>query len=258
MDLKNVELPFFTVDRERTFETRKEDDALLKLKIVAPTSEQILEADLQYRKVYSKALRLGIIVQAEAERFVKERKLLDADLEAEIKKCQEEIAGLEIKLANKEMSREDGFVAANKLTGVRDELMRFNKKVTAIFDTTCENLSDEYRMQYLTVMITRNEDGSAFFKDYEDFSKRTDERATVDAVRHTILTMARLKDNFLMDLPENKWLKDNGFVDEKGLPIMRKSEPKIQDTGPQEEHVSPIEVSKVLGVEVENSVKTDG
>ena len=224
-------LPFVTDETERNFEVTMPDGNKVKLKINRATQNQLLDIDKVYRIAYSKLLRSGCLTNAEVEKYVEKNEIWMDEDDEKVAKLQKEMISLEQQLADKNYKmEEEGYLKAIKLSELRDKIYQMSRKIGSIYDNTCENASDELRMQHLCVNTTLKQDNIPFFKDFDDFSTRANEDATAEALRQCILFNSRLKENFMMDLPENQWMQDNGFMDDKGTLIKKeKAEEKVPE-----------------------------
>jgi hypothetical protein len=213
-------LPFITEETERTFAVKGKDGATVKLKVARPNQHQVIEADKQYRVAYSKCLRAGILTHAEVDRYIKDNNIWVDDDNKKLIEVQDGLNKIVEELKKKDYKDlNEGRLKAWMAQQKRDELWKLSRKVGSIYDNTCENASDEIRMQHLCVLTVMKEDGSAFFKDFDDFCNRANEDSTADALRQALTFHSRLKANFILDLDENKWLHENGFTDDNGMPI---------------------------------------
>ncbi len=234
-------LPFVTDETERNFEVTMPDGNKVKLKINRATQNQLLDIDKVYRIAYSKLLRSGCLTNAEVEKYVKKNEIWMDEDDEKVAELQNEMISIEQQLADKSYKmQEEGYLKAIKLSELRDEIYQMSRKIGSIYDNTCENASDELRMQHLCVKTTFKQDNTSFFQDFDDFSTRANEDATAEALRQCILFNSRLKENFMMDLPENQWMQDNGFMDDKGTLIKKeKTEEKTEDKVPEKAEEKP-------------------
>ena len=217
-------------EEDRSFTVKLKDKSELKLKVVRPTQQQVLKADEIYRIAFAKAVRAEIMTGAEADKYVKKMKLWDKDDDKHVLSLQKEMSDLQKKVDDDKFdNKAEGYLAALSLQQKRDELYGLTRKVSSIHDNTAENASEELKIQNICCMTILKEDGSPFFADFEDFSKRANEQATADALKEAILFHSRIKSNFTMDFPENKWMNKHGFMDDSGNYV----QPKLESAKPK-------------------------
>ncbi len=222
-------------EKERVFETTLPDGKVIKLKVVRPNQEQVLEVDRIYRIKFSKILRDGMMTNVEMEKYIERRKLWEKIDDEKVMAIQKEMIELQEKLEKSEFKEDaEGLTAALMLQQKREELLSLTRKIGSLYDNTAENTAEELRMQHICVMNVLKEDGSPFFKDFKDFSDRANDLSTGDALKETILFNHSLRSNFSTDFPENRWMIKNGYMDEDGNYVTKEDKPKDNKEMPSE------------------------
>ncbi len=205
----------FVFEKERIFKTKDRDEKKITLKIVRPTNEQSRKSDLYYKAKFSEAIQTGVMTRAQAERFIREKKLLDDKTLTRFKEIADEINSLRDSLGSISIDEKSkGIETINKIRDLRTEMDSINDLSAGILEQTAESYADEFRVQWLCSELTLKEDDTKFFSDYEEFDKLMDSQAVIDSVRNLIFFMNNIRDNYETVLEENKWLIDNKIMNE--------------------------------------------
>lgn len=220
---------------DRLFNSKDKDGNEVVLKFLKPTLKVQTEADFLFRQYYSKALRMGIITNAEAFELLKKNGIwTDAD-EVRGRELKDKITKLEEEFAAPSLSNEEGLAKVTHVKLLREELSDLNAKISSVTSNTAESLSVDYKNQYLaSACVVNNATGKKVFKDVDDFLARADEQVTIDSFTQAILLnyeksfKVELSSDPMGDLPENKWLK------EREASLLKAEEVKKEEVEAQE------------------------
>lgn len=202
----------------RVFKTKNEDGDELVYEFRRPPQSVIAKAELVRKAKFSEALRAGVVINAEVFKILRERGLWGDEEEAESKRLRSEIADLEEKLKDDQLSNDDGLVLVTKIRANRLILEVHQSMATQIADATCESVANEaVNMFYSAACIYNKNTGQKVYKDLEDFRGRLNDPSTIDCYREA--TIASLETLIGQDLPsdlstqytENKWLAERGL-----------------------------------------------
>jgi hypothetical protein len=206
------------MSKDRIFKTKDKDDEELVLKFVRPSQKVLNKSDLIYRTAFSKALREGVLTNAEVDKILRERGIWDDTKEEEAAEIRTKINGLEEKLADSSLTNKQGAALCAEVSKTRLELLRHNSIYTTVADNTCENMGNEARTQYLcAACVYDNKTGLKVYKDVEDFKDRLDEVAALDSYRETMISslevvMGRdLPSDLTEEYAERKWLQERNL-----------------------------------------------
>lgn len=194
-----------TEDARRSFEFALDGvdtDFYLEL----PTSEQIRQAEWHYSKVYNKALVDGVTTTPEMMDILTTRGLYGPEYEKRLQELQVSIA---LKIA--EMHGAEGQVkedAAREVQKLRDELYRWNQRLTGPLSNTCEQMADDAKTEYLTSVVVHTAAGSSVWDTYDDFISEKNQAFALKSRFEVLLWLQGLESDFLEKTPENKVLND--------------------------------------------------
>lgn len=203
----------------RKFSGFDADGKEIKLAIVEPTKIVLNEADLKYAATVSKAIREGVMTMAECRAFVAEHNKFTKEDAQKIEEKRNEIAKNEAKLANCE-NKENGVAIAKKIQELRREIMVINERVNSFIRNSAEALAENIRDDYITSQCTVYEEtGKKYFSDYNDYLDKAATLSACYAKTNVVGYINGIEENFIMNLPENKYLVQNGVIDKNGVEI---------------------------------------
>lgn len=182
------------------------DEVPEKFYLEMPTSEQIRQAEWHYSKVYNKALVEGVTTTSEMMDILTTRGLYGPEYEKKLQDLQISIA---IKIA--EMQAADSTtqgVLALEVQALRDQLYRWNQRLTGPLSNTCEQMADDAKTEYLTSVVVRNSDNEPMWDSYDDFISEDNQSLALKARFEVLLWLQGLESDFLDKTPENKVLRD--------------------------------------------------
>jgi hypothetical protein len=203
--VKTKEIEKVEEDLRRSFEFTLEDGPETFF-LEMPTSEQIRQAEWHYSKVYNKALVEGVTTTSEMMDILTKRGLYGPDYE---KKLQELQVAIALKIA--EMHGADDETkeeSAREVQTLRDELYRWNQRLTGPLSNTCEQMADDAKTEYLTSVVVQDEAGDSVWESYDDFISEKNQAFALKARFEVLLWLQGLESDFLEKTPENKVLRD--------------------------------------------------
>jgi len=191
---------------KRSFEYTVEGETL-EFFLQVPNSEQIRKAEWHYSKVYNKALIEGVATTSEMIDILTKRGLYGPDYEKKLQDLQVDIA---LKIAAMHNAEEDGAreELAREVQGLRDELYRWNQRITGPLSNSCEQMADDAKTEYLTSISVRDGDGNLVWGTYDDFIAERNQGLALKARFEVLLWLQGLETDFLDKTPENKVLRD--------------------------------------------------
>lgn len=195
-----------TDDFRRSFVFRvDEEEKTFHLKM--PTSEQIRQAEWHYSKVYNKALVEGVATQSEMMDILTKRGIYGPDYEKKLQDLQVTIALTIAEMGNEaNPSRKEAL--AKEVQKLRDELYRWNQRITGPLSNCCEQMADDAKTEYLTSVVVRDNNEKPIWKSYEDFVVEKNQALALKARFETLLWLQGLDADFMEKTPENRVLKE--------------------------------------------------
>lgn len=235
---KKLDIEATEEDVRRKFEFTIEDE-LTNFYLEMPTSEQIRQAEWHYSKVYNKALVEGVTTTPEMMDILTTRGLYGPHYEKKLQELQVNIA---IKIAEMHTAEDEvQEKLALEVQSLRDELYRWNQRLTGPLSNTCEQMADDAKTEYLTSAVVHDEEGNPLWSSYDSFISEDNQSLALKSRFEVLLWLQGLESDFLDKTPENKVLRDLS---------VQKAE---QEASLAEEESSPAQLS--VGKETKSAAK---
>lgn len=197
----------------RIFTSKDVNGNEVVLRFNKPSQKVLSDGDFVYRQHFSKALRNGILTNAEAFKIMKTNGIWTDEHEKEVEDLRGKIKELETSFENPGLSNDEGLKLVDQIKELRLKLNELNSQYTSITDNTAENIANEYRLQFFAAnCVVYNDNGRKVFKDLEDFISRGLEKITSDSYREALIANfeqiigVSLSSDLNSELAENKWL----------------------------------------------------
>lgn len=211
---------------KKAFEV-KVGDSEVKLVVKRPDQRQQQAAQLVYNRAFRDAVKPGdgkpgAIVRGALDGILRDQKLWDDAREEEYKALQKALQAGHRKLVKGGIRLTEGREVAIQMRRDRNALQELLNSRNSLDAATAEAQAENARFNYLVAQCTLDaETGSPYFKSEEDYNSRTDDPVAASAANNLANMIYDLDENWFMTLPENKWLKQWNFIDEKGRFIDR-------------------------------------
>ena len=99
----------------------------------------------------------------------------------------------------------------------RSRLYQLINEQNKHYSMTAEAYAEAARVNFIIVeSVIYNESGAKYFKSVDDYEDRLDEKASQDATQVAFKVLYPNSDKIYDELPENKFLKKYGMVDDQG------------------------------------------
>jgi len=175
--------------------------------IATPTADDIRSSDWQYSKIYNKALIEGVTTAGEMYDILKRRGIIGEAYEKRVQELKDQIGQkiVEMELSSDKEARR---VMALEISAQREELFRWNQRCNGPLSNTCEQISEDARLEYLTSCIIQKSDGTRVWKDYDSYTTEPNRALCWQARFEVMLFLQGLEPDFLEKTPENVVLKE--------------------------------------------------
>lgn len=179
-----------------------------------PGYKEESEAKLEQTKAFNKALTNGACLSTQLTKVLKRNNIWD-------EKDQEEVDELQEKIRDNLSKLEEGGFEIMEARKVALETMRMRleylSKLAVLREHrsfTAEGQADDAYFDSLVSSCCFDEEGNRVFKSYEDYlSKAKEDYARKLAEK--LSSMLYGTGDYMSDLPENKFLKEFGFMDDE-------------------------------------------
>lgn len=202
--------------KTRTF-TATIDSKEITFLVKSPSLQDQKEATKVYNTAFTDALKSKAIVRAKLDDLLVEQGLWDDSKQMRFSTLQAQILEGERKLAKGGISLSSAKDEALKMRKLREELRDLIAVKTNLDTHTAEGQADNARFNYLVSACTvYNDSKKPYFSSYEDYNSKsgTDLVAALSA-QNLAGMLYGLDSDYEEKLPENKFLKQYKFVDDK-------------------------------------------
>jgi hypothetical protein len=150
--------------REFTIKVNGQDTTVF---FVRPTVSELMQIDMEYRRIYSEAVRTGIMAEAEARKIFRKSGAWDKSDEDKISNLSLAVAQSLAQLTDK-LSSEEGVKLATQINTMRGELMGLIGQRIELFANTAEGIANENRIHKLIELCCVRADTKEKFFDSRD------------------------------------------------------------------------------------------
>jgi len=206
--------------------TLKIDDKDVVFEIKKPSLKDRQEADKIYRKTVNQILSEdgNALMRDDLPAFAKKRGKWSDEKEAELSTLEKEISRIEAicstgfdpinkKKVKLKFAEELAKECREKL---RPEMYKLRALIYDLDDLTVEKQGENQRfMALMAASVFYKESGKKVYSNYEDLMNRQDEMLTLILTSRYTGVYYNVDNEYTAKLPENKFLKDWGFIDDK-------------------------------------------
>lgn len=189
--------------------------------IAPPTAEDIRGADWQYSKTYTKCLIEGITTAAEMMDLLRRRGIIGPEFEQRAAELSDELTKKTLALDNAETLEEKRDIAI-EVAVAREELFQWNQRLNGPMNNTCEQISDDVRLEYLTSCMIQTKDNERIWETYDEFLQEQRQALAVRSRFEVMLFLQGLESDFLEQTPEAQAMR------EVEADIMQKAEEAVR------------------------------
>lgn len=225
---------------ERVFTSKTADGEEQKFLFRELSQVVLSSGDLVYREYFSKAIRSGVMTNAEALKILKDRGIWGSEEEDKMARLQVELVQLEIMLSKLPKKDEESIGVFNKIKDTRTQIDVLRSVKTSVTENTAESMAGEMRTQFFAsecvVYYTSRE---KVFSSLDDFLARLDEEVATDSYKEALICNYEkqlgisLPKGFDVKLPEDDWLdtvNSKGEEDKKPPAAKKKRRPRKKKT----------------------------
>jgi hypothetical protein len=216
--------------KNRTFEVNI-DGKNISLAVVSPSLDDQREATKVYNTAFSDALKAKAVVRAKLDDLLVEQGLWDERKQNKFTELQSKVLDGERKLAKGGISLSEAKKTALEMKKVREELRDLISVKTNLDTHTAEGQADNARFNYLVSACTvYNDTKKKYFNSYDEYINKSADLVAITAAQNLAGMLYGLDADYESKLPENKFLKDYKFVDEK-LRLVNKEGKLVDENG---------------------------
>lgn len=238
------------LDTRRSFTVSANDAEYF---IGAPTAEDIRNADWQYSKKYTKCLTEGLPTSAELSDILRRRGVIGEDFDRRVEELQTILHEKLMRLAEA-TENELKAALAYEVAQARESLFQWNQRLSGPMSNTCEQISDDARLEYLTASMLQNQDGSRVWETFDKFLAEQHRELALQARYEVMLYLQGYASDFLNNTPEAlamREVQDNILreleleqVAQEEVKLVDVEEPKLIDEEVVQKITEPISTNK--------------
>jgi hypothetical protein len=201
--------------KTRTF-TATVEDKEVEFIVRTPSLQDQREASKVYNQSFSDAIKAKAIVRAKIDEILKEQGLWDDSKQGDFDRLQKEILERERVLAKGGISLNKAKNIALEIKKLRSEIRELISVKTSLDNNTAEGQADNARFNYLVSVCTVYKDNNQpYFRNMEDYLDRSADIVALKGAQTLANMLYGLDNDYEYNLPENKFLKEYKFVDDK-------------------------------------------
>lgn len=223
---------------DKIFKSEDKDGNEVEIKFNGLNQVILSRGDFIYREYFSKAMRAGVMTNAEALKILRDREVWGEEQEKEVVTLQVKLIEFENKLEEQDKKDASSLSIYNEIKQVRRDLESANDVRGNVLNNTAESMAAEMRTQFFaSECVVYNTTGEKVFNNLKDFLARLDEKITTDCYKQALIMNYEralgisLPDNLAATvLPEDEWLQE---VEKKKKPekkAVKKRKPRKKKT----------------------------
>lgn len=213
---------------EKIINTLDADGKDLKLRIIKPTNKIAQQANMLYNAKISELIRnndIGsarLLLRSEVETYLAINGIWTERDVAKIEDLSLAVRAHELLLMRGGISLERGRKLAIKMGEMRTEILALAAKRNQLDSATIETMAEDYKFNVLVSECTFHANtNTRYFTSHDDYIERGDETAAIAAAEQLSHMLYGYNPNFGMELFENKWLQQAGFMNDDGRYVDR-------------------------------------
>lgn len=182
----------------------------------SPSVQDQKEASKIYNQEFSDAIKAKAVVRAKIDDLLKEQGLWDDSKQLKLGELQNQLLDNERKLAKGGIPLSTARQIALDMKKTRDDIRDLISVRTALDNHTAEGQADNARFNYLVSACTVYKDNNnKYFINLEDYLNKSTDEVAIKAAQALANMIYGLDNDYESGLPENKFLKQFKFVDDK-------------------------------------------
>jgi hypothetical protein len=204
----------------------------VNLAVLRPNHRVQQKSQQIHNKAFREAVESGAIVRARIEAVMREQKLWDDAKQANYEQVMGSLLDAEKKLAKGGIKLKEARDVAVQMRRDRVQLRFLSSDRNQLDQNTAEAQAENARFNFLVSACTVFADtGKSYYQDFDDYQARESDPVAALAANALGKMIYGLEDNFEHKLPENKFLVQYGFADEKLHLIDPKTKHLVDDRG---------------------------
>lgn len=220
----------------KEFEVTEENGKKVTLAIRPPAPEDYEESDKVYAIRVASLLRekgnKRLLTRSKVDEYLRENDIWTEKDEQAIQKLQVQIDEKLNQIRRGGIKLSEGRKLSIEIHDLRVQIVKIAQKRQIFDDTTIESLAEAEKIDYLIYVCTvYAKDGTNYWESFEDMKANKITAGYRAASKEASVYIYNMDADFEQKLPENRWLKKYGFIDENFNYVDRKSGEKVDKEG---------------------------
>lgn len=214
------------------FKGKDKEGNELELVIRAPIIKDIRESLNEYNRAFFGAVNSGAFLRVRLNDFAQKQGIWSDEKEAKYTQLRQDILDHERRIDMGGFKLSEARNVAIKMIKLRGELQDLISERTQLEGKTAEGQAENAKFNYLVsvCLVYKSDENRPYYANLEDYINRGSEDAALWGAERLSELLYGLDNNYREKLPEFKFLKEFGFVDDK-LRLIRKDGKLIDEDG---------------------------
>lgn len=192
------------------------DGKEVELVVKTPDKDAVSKANIFSTKVFGDAMRNGAMVKLALEECLKKQGIWNDEKDLQYKALSKQLRDAAFKLQNGNIKLKEARTLALQMRQWRSELLELITIRSAYDSNTAEGQSENARFNYLlSRCLVYKDNGNPVFNTYDDLMNNVTEDYVINASMILYKLMYDKESSLEKNLPENKFLSEWKFVDDK-------------------------------------------
>lgn len=196
---------------DNTFTVIK-DGQEIELMIKNPSLKEKEEAEAIKIRWWNKAVKEGCVFAENLNKVLEDQGIWNTEKQTKLDELRLELSNIFDKLDKGGIKLSEAKSLAIHARQIRNEISFLTFDRIRYISNTVEGISSDKEFQYLVSAMVYNKDGKKYFKNFEDYLNRAGD---LDAYQVSAKVSEYLYGGGADQYPENKFLKEYGFCDDK-------------------------------------------
>lgn len=192
-----------------------EKDGKLLGYVVKPGHKEFTGSKIASNKAFKEAVESGSFFREKLKSAMKAQGLWDEEKEKRLEEITKMLRENVLKLKRGGIKKSEAKNIAIETRKLRAEHAMLLSKTRELDGFSVEGQAENASFDYLVSVCTVDEDQKPIFKSVEDYRDRGEEDVAFLAARELSKILFDMNDDWEKELPENKFLIENKFCDEK-------------------------------------------